>query len=475
MPKEESFSEGAAPPIVKKETDSIIEILRKFVRPNVSFETLDNAAVVIQRGFRSSVRNQTYTALLAQLAASNKIDKEPVSDPLRWKPRCNDPKLAATIFRLYKGVQLFETVRHLTNQKALTSIFNNGLFGQKNLIDNLMAFKPAALVHDDIARGDCNVICMGPNAIHSLWIDDNTVEIVFNSDKLLRGGAPIFMKQRDFGFNTEYQRDKFPYEPLFPGSDDIDFKDISFTCSEGSHGNIFTIQFQVFNQNTPIAHATLPFNEFLFNNQRKRNLHEILARSFFKFVDSLECMPEHEKSGGIQIIRGWVDGFYSKLSALNNEELKSFIERVGKALLKTAEFNIYGAYRIDDFAMIESITSGYKWTLESQLSALEPQGPQYTLCLKDFLSQLNEGDAHVLATARQNIPELFQSYRFLDYLISKITEPRNQSALQALREQCVLPRWLQTVKSPGFFNNPDADDLATAIDPLRFEPSSGPL
>jgi hypothetical protein len=463
MPKEESFIDSPVPQPVRNKTYSIIKTLHELAlaRPNVPFETFDHAAVVIQRVFRRSARNQTYITLLSQLAASNKIPQEPVSDPRTWKPRCNNATLATRIVRLYKAVNLFQTVRHLTNQKALASIFNDGLFGQKNLVDNLMVFKPAALVDDDIARGDSNVICLGPNAIHSLWIDDNTVEIVFNADVLLNSCAPIFMKQRDFGFDTSYQRDKFPRESLFPGSEDIDFKDISFTCSESSYFNIFSIEFMVFKQDIPFAHATFPFNEFLFNNHRKPNLHEMLASSFFKFWDSLACMPEHKGSGGDQNVRECVNQFYSKLSKLTDEELKNFIERVGKALLTTAEFNIYGAYRIDDFAMIERITSGYKWTIESPLSEFEAKGLPYTLCLKDFLSGLNEGDTHVIETAVQNIPELFKSYRFLDYLILKTTESRTKSQLQDLRALCVLPRWLKTVNVPGFFNRaPESDHLS---------------
>ena len=457
-PRAESFGEQPIPVRIRTQSDALIATLADLAKHNRSFNDIERASVVLQRTWRSYWRDNTYKKLLREVFKVTDFDPTLLQKP--YQPQC-DEALALRIMKISKQLKLFDTIRHLTSQNALTSILDDGFFGQQNLINHLMSYSPAALNYFDRERGDANAICFGPNKIDSFWVTDNTVEIVLHSEPVLtERNLPIFFKQRDFGFNTEQQRENFPNCPLLSESDGY-FSQFSFMHTERAFTYKNDIEFKLFDNNkTTIAHSIFPFHAFIFKNQD--NLHQILSLNFFKFIDALRPVNPADTSK----IETWIKQFYEKINTFTDQELYNFIQRVGTTLIKTAEFNIYGAYKIDNFSIIKSITSRYALTMTPQ-EGMEP----YTLNIQAFLLQLNKGDTAALDDAKRNLPELFQSYRFLDYLISNTTNENSQAALNILKEQCKTPRWIQTITSPGFFKIKPAteprscDQATTCIKP----------
>lgn len=111
-----------------------------------------------------------------------------------------------------------------------------------------------------------------------------------------------------------------------------------------------------------------------------------------------------------------------------------FLQALGCTMSDTAEFNIYGAYKLD-FTAIKSINI-YKYK-DSRIT--------YTLELKQFVEQLQAGNIAALEKAIKNIPSLFTSYRFIDYLLIKNVHSADiVKKLEVLRskEHQKPPAWL---------------------------------
>jgi hypothetical protein len=427
IPREEYFDPSAIPPRVRASTDAAIEgICRLFAEGSISnFNQLEAAVLVMQRKHRQSLMHKEHE--MRGIA----LDRHPTP----YRPRCNE-ELAERVVRLSRDVKLFSSLRHLTNRKGLCSIMNDGFWGRQNLVRHLMPFSPFALQSSDIQRGDANAICFGPQHIDSRFITEGTVEIVLHSDPLLKNRhLPLFLKQMDFGFRT--QREDFPNIPLFPDAED-DMIALSFMHTEYPSlcfGDK-TIEFGLYWGDVRIAFSQFNFDQFIVENHG--NAHQILCLNFFKLLDALQSCTVYVEPAAVAAA---VERIYVELSKLDDVKLQAFLERIGKALTRTSEVNIHGAYRIDDFSMIESISSEPDQTV----SRLSPPF-LYRLSMSAFINELNEGNLSMLREARERLPELLKSYRFLDFLLSKVSQEDSVGALQVLRGDCFEPRWRRTMR-----------------------------
>tara|TARA_R110002126_G_scaffold275361_1_gene420730 strand:- start:1373 stop:1636 length:264 start_codon:yes stop_codon:yes gene_type:complete len=74
------------------------------------------------------------------------------------------------------------------------------------------------------------------------------------------------------------------------------------------------------------------------------------------------------------------------------------------------------------------------------------------------------GNINELRHARTIIPVLFQSYRFLDHLISNVKNIEVKYYLDDLRKKCLTPTWisyeplLQSIDAPSIDWESDTDD-----------------
>lgn len=122
---------------------------------------------------------------------------------------------------------------------------------------------------------------------------------------------------------------------------------------------------------------------------------------------------------------------YSRLNQLSDEKLVCFLHEVGSQMSDTMEYNFYGAHKID-FSSIVRISIYNATTI-----------PLFTLHLDTFFASLQSGNMQTLDDAKKHLPELFKSYRFIDYLLTKTNHEAMIFELSKIREQCKTPLWLK--------------------------------
>jgi hypothetical protein len=332
-------------------------------------------------------------------------------------PQGCDKVLATRIFNAAESIELFSTIKHLTSATALESILNESLMGRKTLEQFYLSYQPAALAACDIRDGDHNVICFGPNQIDPKSIQDDSIEITLDLKKIEKNNACIFYKQKDFGFQPTGWR-----VVALGENDSLTFDHASPLYMPNNRGNA---SFQLADtRKRAIAYSTLPKFEFIAYDFTK--MHQILILNFFKFLDELRDISDvKDRSNPPKKTPSHLkDVIYAKIAKLSDQELVSFLLDLGKNMTDTAEFNFYGAHRID-FSSILTIKSG-----------------TYTLNLSEFIGALQEGNLPALQEAKEHLPQLWKSYRFVDYLLSAVNNETIKIALQTDRNQCVLPAWL---------------------------------
>ena len=399
-----------------KSTQSILKFLK--TNPNIKEAQL----IKIQRKMREKLRykdeiiriNHFYKKYVT--ACGMPIDSLMKDANTPYFPKGCDTHLANRIVNVAKSVKLFSTIRHIAAAKHLTSMLDDGLYGRRTLENFYMPYKKSALAECDVADGDSNVICFGPQAIDSHIKTNDKVEITLDLNKIQKNNPTIFFKQRDFGFIHEKMR------TIFIGKEKLVFSHTGCILND----NQYYTYFRLFNENRcnapMIASAQLPKFSLISYNFAK--IHQILTLNFFRFIDKL-CKP----SGSI-LFTAYINKIYSAIAELSDRELSRFLEELGKLMTDTAEFNFYGAHLIES-SSIKSIKFN-----------------DYSLEINDFISALQAGDLNQLNQAKNNLPQLFKSYRFIDYLLSKITHQEITKDLLSTRKSCMMPFWM-TMKHKG--------------------------
>lgn len=429
-PREDFFDEHTIPDNVREKALEASQALHSFFSRNRhDIQSAEKQIIQIQRSFRNNRRIKE---------DEMRRKGQPLPDA-PYRPLC-DSVLADRLMESASRVKLFSKLRHLTNQAALTAIFDNGLAGRNTLIKQLQKFTPAALTHFDIGFGDANKICFGPQGIDSSWLNEKTVEIIFSGDLQYQEKLPASCKQQDLGFVT--RRDKYPPTPLF--LEGTPLSSLSFIHTERLSDKK-EIEFLLLDINQrPVAWAKLSPSELMTNNLI--DVSQIFVLNFFKFIDNLAI---YNPSVGTREFKpapatSLVQSIYDKIGALSPAELDAFLHRIGLACTRTAEFNIYGVHQID-FSTIESITARYLFQYDQAQAMEVGLSDSYILNIKNFISALNEGSSLKLHEARQNIPELFKSYRFLEFLNANIHDQSIRTQLEILYENCEIPQWRKVI------------------------------
>lgn len=381
---------------------------------------VENIAIKLQRTFRLKKRKKEERILIAMAAQKNEeeltdeqIDEILIDANSPYKPTKCSPELAELLLSTSKEIKLFETIRHLTATKAVTRILDNGLFGRKSLSRNYMPFRPAALYYTDILNGDADVICFAAFEIDPECMQSNTAELVIDMEKLSRltleeEHPTAFFKQRDLGFSKEKKR------AVKIGETEVIFDHTSvIRCPMPGYSHIsFFRDKSIYND--PIYVADL--RKFQLISSNVREIHSILIMNFFKFLEQVDN-PLFIKS------------IYDALEKLNPEELREVMLNIGKNISDTMEFNFYGSFLMNP-ALIKEINI---FTEANKIS--------HHLDMEIFISLLNAGDLAKLEETREQIPQLFGSYRFIEYLDSVIENPAIKERLQELKKELDLPLW----------------------------------
>jgi hypothetical protein len=409
IPDASLFAGHSLPPFFeKRERDQQVSV-RKFEENNLdNFTAAMNAVLKIQRFFRGRRRHREEVMRIRYFHSFGKsntlISNVEVKDIMSrantpYRPEKCSNSIADRIVKASKQVELFSTIKHLTSTAFITNIFDTALFGRRTLHENHIEFRPAALTDKDIFHGDLNAICFGPYAIDERCLLPHTTEITLDLRKLIvnnkkNANRSIFFKQNDFGYYLSKRRRVL-----------IGHESLSFSHTEPpTKLSIFHTKNN--SDEEEIAyHSNLPHYHFIAYDLEK--IHQILALNFFRFIDSLEDSAGNKAPNEINRI-------YNLINTLDDNELIEFLTVLGTQMTDTCEFNFYGAYRID-FDLILTIKA-----IGDDISNTDAH---YTLNLVDFITELKKGNLKKLAEAKNALPNVFKSTRFIEYLLSKVDHP----------------------------------------------------
>lgn len=416
----------------------------------------ENYVTYFQRLYRKKKRQQSESK---RIPVRNILEFEKIS-PLEYEkhikkgqsiyvPQRCDRGLSQKIVDFSFKIKFFNYIKHETKLKALKNIFTDGLYGRSTLEAMLQVFSPAALAESDVENGDGNAICLG--ADYGL-IDpkaDGEVEFILDFNKINFGKnkseSCAFFKQKDFGFGRKFGQD------ILLGNKSILIDHTSKTLKSVPGCETMLL---VFNDE---AYFSILSNIKLMSYDIK-NIEQILILNFFKFLDNLTIKSGEDASLVISEI-------YKEIKGLNDEELMSFLETIGRALSCTMEFNFFGAHKID-FNTLVSIKTLRGPSLESDENGRLrfKSADNFELKMSDFLEQLVVGELEILNVARKEFAGLFESYRFLDYLMSKTANPIALNELARLYAICKTPAWYPKKEMLSFNQNcekesPDSDEF----------------
>lgn len=402
------FNDLRIPHIVQKKAIEIDETMKK-----IDVKKIEPFIVKVQRNIRMKRRHQEEQNRIAlrdknYLESSHMTPKDLIQDASTpYKPKCS-AELSERIVAMAKKVAAFSTVKHKTSEQGIQNIFDESLYGRRTLMDFYLAFVPAALQASDVYNGDGNVACLGPQDIDPRASHDIIIE--FDLPKLIQNKPSAFYKQRDFEYGPKRVRE------VQLGKETILFDHTR--CFENHFPSRTYLKIMDGSSGRLKQFAKAQKSSFISYNLEQ--IHEVLTLNFFRFMDKMTDLNE-------DIDQVYIDSFYRKISQLTDEELFAFLTDLEKNMTDTAEFNFYGAHQID-FSTIINITGIYK---------------RYTLNLPKFIHDLKQSNIDELRQARIKIPELFQSYRFLDYLLLQVKDSDARYYLDELRKQCKTPNWVK--------------------------------
>ncbi|MFI4919841.1 MAG: hypothetical protein ACHP65_09830 [Legionellales bacterium] len=427
-PKQYVFDALAMPACITAETSTAQQAIKKVLQKNnMDLPNVEEKIIKIQRSFRLKRRMREemnrianiylYCSDMCVMTEEQRLKrtKQMIRQAtLPYTPQC-DGILASRISHIAQKIDLYQTIRHVTSSSAIESIFNESFYGRRTLLQFYMPFKKASLWGSDVDNGDGNVVCFGTNLIDPLANGD--IEIVLDLKKVIQSRPAAFYKVCDLGFDGNIQR-----EAILLG------QQLQFTLVKPLRYQAFnTVAFQITNPRNGAleSHAILPRHTVI--GYDLKNMSQVFVLNFFRFIDNLHT-PHVSGADLGESDEQYIAQLYQKLAQLNDEQLELFLTQVATEFTKTAEFNFYGAYKLD-FSSIKTIKN----------SALKNK---HALDIKLLIASLNSGHLNLLIEAQAAIPELFKSYRFLDYLLSSNFNPSSKRALEFLRKQCRVPAWM---------------------------------
>jgi len=372
-------------------------------------ETLERYAIAIQRKVRARQRREREFlrvmeqeaaerdhAKWAQLVAKKMAGWHIRSGNRPYMPKCEDRALAERIFNAAYLVPNHPKIRHITAAQSLPKILDGCLYGRQSLAMRYISFRPAALSKGDQKNGDANVICFGPQKIDDQAWKDESVEIVLDLKKFRETRSEklnpcVFFKQQDLGYDTkEIRTVKIS-------------QDISIRFNHTSKGTLIGAKenyqdFILYSGATPIAGTKVFYQRLISSNFE--SMTAIQTLNFFRYLDAISWGQADAKSA-----------IYNKIAQLDDQQLVNFLAQLHIKMTDTAEFNFYGAYKID----LESI--------ESIIYVPDKYSEKVSLRLSELIDSLNVGDPTLYNEMREKMPFLFESKRFMNFLRSKIMDP----------------------------------------------------
>lgn len=421
-PRANLFKKQAIPAMIKAREQDSTQVIRSFLKKNDNNLALTEEKIIkIQRAYRARKRKQENLQRLPNRYADlwrsddgaaadkdgEKFARKLLADANKpYKPKCEEG-LAIRIMEAAKKVELFSTVSHLTAATALESIFNDGLYGRRSMMQFYMPFRPASLWQSDIREGDANVVCLGANAIDPKA--KHGIKLRFDAKKIAENNPCVFFKQRDLGFDLEKIRH------VMIGDLYLKFSHTSTYRLQPEEVSSLVLSIDGCDQ-----HTLSDVTKALLIADNINEMHQILTLNFFRFIDGLMNYDSSKNTHSREKI-------YAALSKLSDDQLIATLLQIGKNMTDTMEFNFYGAYKIDFSAIL----------------TIQNDNPPYILDLPRFIDELKAGNIEMLNEAMVKLPTIFNSYRFIDHLLSNTNNETVIASLQIQKEKCTLPAWME--------------------------------
>lgn len=414
-PRKSFFEKDQTPDFIKDREKLVDNYLSTFINSlnKIKFSRMESLIIQAQRLYRHKKRQEQELQRIPkrhedEFKAISPINYQRMIDEARrpYHPTKCSPELSKRIVDASRNIKFFNKITHETRLEAIKSIFDDGLYGRRTLETMLMSFSPAALYPSDVANGDANVICFGADYGSIDPRTNGNIKLILNFNKINFGRSRFdhcaFFKQMDFGF--ELQKDRIL---------DLGAKKL-ILCHTG----------EIHDSAKPGIKYMHLANDYIFGvpsyqfiSYDLEKIDQTLILNFFKFLDSPDASGPN--------VQKYVEELYQHIEHLNDHELSIFLESVGKKLSDTMEFNFFGAHKIDFDSLL----------------AIQSRHGDFELNLRALIDELNQGEIGLLERAQKEFAQIFTSYRFLDYLMSKISNVSALHELVKLRLECQTPDW----------------------------------
>lgn len=395
----------------------------KFKDENKDYKELSQKITYLQRQMRGKLRYDSEIDRLAHRYFEydvNKPDQKNESENQAKKmienantpytPQQCRPELSKRIMETASKIKLYNSITHFLAASNMDKILDGCLFGRKNLQNLYISYRRAALTSEDVKNGDGSVICMGPDKVDPRCFVERTVGLEFDLKILTQEGRfkknpTMFFKQMDLGFDPGWQTIRINQEML------------CFSCTESLNQVNDYNQYLKLSSHMPYSNIGSDYDYLsgvpkdLFISYNIEEMDQILILNFFRWLDHLQTSSKKEAKEKIKEI-------YDFLDSLNDEELCLFLTDLGKKISCSAEFNFFGAYKIDLNALIS-------------LSLYQGKTLEKVIKIADLCDQLNSGNFDHLNVLKKGNPEIFKSIEFVNFLTSKIS---NEAAKSMLKE-----------------------------------------
>lgn len=298
VPRPEVFNPELLPEMIAVQEKLEIDVLLVFLSkmPANEMEIVIAKIKTIQRYVRKKIRikgERNALILKHNRSLSDERDVMMTKDSLMAASRPYIPsecsrELARKIYIASGKIKLFNTIHHITTKNAFPSILNV-VYGRHNLQNLFLNFKPAALEGWDIKNGDGNVVCFAPYKIDPICIGKNSVDIIFDLEKMNLKNPCIFYKGKDLGYDTkEVRKVMIGGYPLYFSHTRRFFSRSLYRSTEQAKNQ--NVTFQLFSKESGSddsvrAQAQVYTEDLISYNTKK--MHQILTLNFFKFLDGL--------------------------------------------------------------------------------------------------------------------------------------------------------------------------------------------
>lgn len=423
LPKPSSFifEPGQVPAVIKAEEEQKNQKVMEFIARQPDKKNLEGKVIALQRYIRRQQRDHeqlenTHRILSILGFDQQNRDQKIINNRFPYIPWYDEQsqQMVSDIVSDAVSVDVWPTIRHLTSASYVSSVLDDGIMGRRNLCASYRAFRSAALFDNDIDNGDGNVVCMGPDKIDPRALKGCTIELVFDFGQMKKHNNPVcFFKTHDLGYRVKDDHELLVAKKVFRFNQRNPESEIHRKhypdLSRGQEDYYGCFKFDG-------SYFFSPLTDFMYHHSE--GLDATIALYVFQFIDRL---PQEQSQD-----------IYDHIASLSASERKDFIVNLARKATDTAELNFYGCF----LPPLEHLLS---------VGMFNGSNRVWTLAMDDLINALNKGDVAYLDMMRNEAPQLLKSYRFVSFLLNKVTHSDSKVILIAMLEAIPKPSWYRAL------------------------------